>query len=185
LLLENGVTQGNVALVLSGWRFLGLYDSEGRTNRNILERLRNTQERTAALREIVETYYSDVVSQTNLENATVKDIDYFFQYQGVKASMSGKMARFFFWLAQEAGYKLGEQVLPTPSRSALTPPTGHQVARTPDEEREDADESDENIYERELLEILMEKVRYSKEIPSTEVLNYMKELIASVKRQKP
>jgi len=107
----NGFTEANAPALLSGLRALKIIDEEGNViDPTLLIRLGNPQDRPDAIRDIVENAYADILNQTDIEKATVKSIDLYFQYHHVKPSTSSKAARLFMWLAQGAGYKLGEQI---------------------------------------------------------------------------
>ena len=190
-LLVNGVTQGNAFALLSANRYLGITDDAGNvTDPRLLTRLGNPQERPAALKELVDEAYADLIQQTDLETATIKTIDLYFQYQRVKPSISSKAARYFVWIAQEAGYKLAEEVKPTLVRRSTAPPRQSGNKRdtpvpnevTPDDEdQQETDVPEIDEYEEELLRILLDKLKESDEMPSTEIIREIKSLIASVK----
>lgn len=199
-LVKYGIPSGSTFSVLSALRFLNIIDENG----NVLEpqmlvRLGNQQERASAQREIVETAYADLIRQHDIEQATVADVDMFFQYQGMSPNVSIKAARFFMWLAKEAGFKVGEDVQPQ-SRSQIRPSTptarrdyprittkAPQSAQAPEPAiaSERPQQYSFTEYERELLQILLTNLKESKQVPDSDTLRQLRELIAAVKGESP
>ncbi len=201
-LTKYGIPAGSVFTVTNALRFFHITDDNDKVlNPQILVQLGNLQQRQAALRELVDTAYADVLRQQHIETATVSDIDLFFQYQGIRPNVSIKAARFFMWVAQQAGYTVGEPVQPM-YRAALT--NRAQVRRengqlslteTQVEIEDDTSapvtsskhpaQASLNKYEEELLQILLANMKESKTVPDTELLKEIQKLISIVKGESP
>jgi hypothetical protein len=192
-LMINGFSVNNAAALISTLKFLGLYDENGTsTNPKLLIRLGASQERQNALREIVDVAYQDLISSTDLERATVKSIDLYFQLQGVKPSIAGKAARLFVWIAQQAGYKLGEEFKPSsrPRRSQIPKQANNkqsiQNEEAPNEEIIEQPESeDENVQSEwdrlrlEAVRVTIENMRKSGVVPQPDLLRELNDLLNS------
>lgn len=191
-LVINGIPEGNAFPLLSAVKFLGIVDEKGKvTDPKLLIRLGNPQERQVALREIVDRTYGDLLTSTAIEDATINSVDLYFQYHGVKPSLSGKAARFFFWIAQAAGYKLGEVYTPQPpstrDKSRKQPkPNEKQNGNGSEEATESQSATSERAeYEEELLRILLDNMRQSGQLPETDLLKEITSLIGTIKKYRP
>jgi|GEM_PF-4899923 len=196
-LVTYGIPDGSAFTVISALKFLDIIDDNGKVkNPQLLIRLGNQRERMAALRELVDLAYAPLLSQNQLETATINDIDLFFQYQEMSPNVSIKAARFFMWLAQEAGYKVGEPVQPVIGRTRPTTITRVPVRQIQSEAPSESEvqfntpevggeESGFTDYEIELLQITLANLKESKQVPDTDLLRELQKLIASVKKKSP
>jgi hypothetical protein len=214
-LIKYGIPDGSALTVISALKSLDIIDEAGAVKKpQMLIRLGNQQQRTAALRELVDATYADLLQQQEIETATVSDIDLYFQYKNMPPTVSVKAARFFMWVAQQAGYTVGEQVQAAPPRSAKvritlapnhdqsrrnqsevaqsaqpTQPTQSAQSAQPTQSVEVNEPASTQTtftkYEEELLQILLSNMRESKQLPDTELLKEMQKLIASIKGASP
>lgn len=121
-LVQAGITSGNAPSLLSALRWLRLLDHFGRTNQELLGDLSDEQKRPNAFRRILESVnpYPDLMKR-NLKDLTVERATDYFSRLGVIRGTDTKCARFFFYMATQAGYRLGEEILLPPDRRLLDP----------------------------------------------------------------
>lgn len=111
---QSGSTQ---AMLMSTFRALGGIDDEGNTQ-PILRRLVNPNERKAALKEIVEENYRDVLSLGT--NATQKQFDDAFYAYGVSGETHKKAKSFFLQVAEMLGIPLSPHIAQSKASSSGT-----------------------------------------------------------------
>ena len=118
-LVTSGFSKTDAYLGVSALRFLGLINSEGKTEEIIKKLLLQGDAHKAALAEIVQSAYSKIFNKiTDLESATPEDLHNEFVHE---YALSPRVARSavpaFLWLCQSAGLKKEGASQPRP-RSA-------------------------------------------------------------------
>jgi hypothetical protein len=202
----NGIPQSMVFPLLSAIKFFGIIDDKGQvTDRKLLIRLGNPQERQGALKELVDKHYAELITSTAIEDATVNSINLYFQYHDVKPSISGKAARFFMWIAQAAGYKLGEEYKPQSpikrtsprkpanktqekqpvGKTSEKPPTQKAVETSEEDNEGDEDDLEISSYDEQILRLSLDIIRQKGELPDKDVFKELVNLSARVQRKRP
>jgi hypothetical protein len=194
ILQVNGFSVGNASALMSALRSMQIIDEDGNViDPGILSRLAYGSERQGALKEIVDRTYPELLRTTAIENASVKSVEKYFRIsEKVKASIAGKAARFFIWIAGEAGYEVAERVEATKVVHRPTKPKPTQSISEPEILQEDHSNSrgssspkpqrnframSAKAYRDQLILILMDKIENSPDPPDRDLIDKLSELI--------
>ncbi len=151
-LISIDVTAGNTAPLLSALRWLRLIDTWGTPSpdKSSLKRLANPSQRPDAFKQLLETIYpyNEIVKLSNLHRLTLQQaVNKFRKDYNVVPGTDMKCARFFFYMAGEAGIKLGETIELPPDRRLLSPRANnpklngqHQLSFAENSNEDEADE---------------------------------------------
>jgi hypothetical protein len=183
------IRRSNAYTLFGALKTMGLYDEKGTLlQRDDLSGLASKDEdiKRASFRKILERTYGDLLAKIPIEEATVEKVRYYFVINGAAPSIAIKAARLFIWLARQAGFETAEEQF-TPynleqeknkkqretkkkpntggsTKSALSEPAPSFVTSPVD-------------YEERLLNILLDKISSTNELPSADILHQVRELI--------
>jgi hypothetical protein len=185
---EIGIGKSNSYTLLGSLKAMGLYDEDGTLlQRDDLSGLgsRDEQIRQASFKNILERAYANLIEAIAVQDATIEKVRHYFVVNGVAPSIAIKAARLFIWLAGQAGFETAEEFSPynleqeKPKRqkeAKKKPATNGSTKGVPSEPAATyiAGPID---YEERLLNILLEKISSTNELPSAEILQQVRELI--------
>lgn len=196
----NGFSQGNSYTLMSSIKSMGLVDEDG----NVVERedlidlgSKDDKIRSEALKRVVVRTYSGLLDTIPIEDTSVENVSRYFQLQDNAISISKKAARLFLWLANEAGFKTGEEFKPYKVRTRSTSSKSKKDKYNEETRGTDGNESavmtsvpafvngtkgTAEDYEEQLLIILMEKISSADGLPDPEILIQVRELIEAKKQ---
>lgn len=179
-LKANSYSRSNAYTLLSALKFMGLVaEDEKVLDRETLVNLgAGGEKRKSTLGPLVKKAYKAVFDTIPIETATLEDIAHFFRIEGVAASLAPRVARLFLWLANEGGIETGEQFQPYNVSSDKPKQKNLKSERANPSEIKPAQGFDlSEDYEEALLKILLNKMQDSKELPSPELIQQVKDLI--------
>lgn len=188
LLRDNGFSEGQSFPILSGLKFLGLIDDDGKSSSLLDDITASTTEEQLrdVLRGIVENAYSDLIETIVVSDANVNQIDGYFRRRNIAPTVAKRSARFFIWLANRAGIEVGDSV-ELYKRSTKADRPKKKKSGTPRKPPEKvikginfSDFQSAEDYEKALLELIMTKAMESHAIPDFETIKQMRELINSI-----
>jgi hypothetical protein len=183
------IGRSNAYTLFGALKSMELYDEKGTLlQRDDLSGLASKDEdiKRASFRKILERTYEDLIAKIPINDATVEKVRYYFVVNGAAPSIAIKAARLFIWLANQAGFETAEteftpynmeqektkkkkEIKKTPSTNGATRRSSSQPA--PSYVASPAD------YEERLLNILLEKISSTNELPSADILKQVRELI--------
>lgn len=189
---EIGVSKSNSYTLFGTLKAMGLYDEKGTLlQRDDLSGLASRDEdiRRESFRRILDRTYHDLMEAIPVEEATVEKVRHFFVVNGAAPSPALKGARLFIWLAIQAGFETAEEEF-TPynleqNKGQKPKAASKEVRRTRLNGSSKGGsskpalpyEASPSDYEERLLNILLDKISSTKELPSTEILKQVRELI--------
>ena len=197
-LQEIGVTESNSYTLRGSLIKMGIYDEEGK----LLQRedliglsAKDEEIRRESYKRIFNRTYADVLTAIPVEEATVDKVRHYFEVQGAAAAPAVKGARLFIWMATQADYKTAEvdynpykldQDRPSTNKSKPNRKNtnANQAAEQTPKQGSIFTQPTTSDYEEVLLNILLEKIRNTNGLPSTEILQQVRELIDSQKEKK-
>ena len=181
---EVGIGRSNAYTLFGSLKAMGLYDEKGTLlQRDDLSGLASRDEdiKRKSFRNILERTYHELLQAIPVDNATVEKVRHYFVVNGAAPSIAIKAARLFIWIARQAGfetaeaefnpYNLEQEKTKKPKEIKKKPSTnGSSKPASPTL-------SDPVDYEERLLNILLEKIRSTNELPPAEILKQVRELI--------
>lgn len=191
-LQANGFSPSLSFYLISGLKFLGLITEDGKRTELLEEITASTSEEelSSILKKVVESAYHDLLETMVLSSTTINQIDGYFRRKGVAPTVATRSARFFIYLANRAGYEVGDTVELYKHRERVKPkqfrknqPGLELQKRSAKGDLIDLLGASTADYEKALLKILMEKISLSSAIPDFETIKQMRDLIESIERK--
>lgn len=173
-----GLTAGVVVSVLGGLRYSRIIDEDDNLiDPSLPQLLGNPKTRKEVFRTILQsTYPASLLEPSRLERMTLDAAIKYFEDNGVKSTSSSRIARLFMWMAEQAGYKLGEEI-PKPMQR----PNFTAIPILPlESEVEDDELGDVTQMQRDFLRKVTEDFRSGKPV-DPELLREFNRLVASIK----
>jgi hypothetical protein len=186
---EVGIGKSNAYTLFGALKSMGLYDEKGTLlQRDDLSGLASRDEniRRESFRNILERTYHDLIEAIPVDDATVERVRHYFVVNNAAPSIAIKAARLFIWFARQAGFETAEEEYTPYNLEQEKPKKQKEVKKklstdgstrrvsskpTPSYAASPAD------YEERLLNILLEKISSTNELPSADILKQVRELI--------
>jgi hypothetical protein len=195
-LQDIGISKSNSYTLKGSLVRMGIYDEEeGKLlQREDLIGLSSKDEsiKRETFKRILERTYPDLLEQIPIEEATVEKVRNYFEKKEAKPGPAMKGARLFIWLADQAGFETAEDEF-TPynleQEKAPKQKDGKKKSRTDGSSKRKIDEAGTSYpktagdYEERLLNILLDKISSTDTLPSSEILQQVRELIEAQKQK--
>lgn len=176
VLTKLGIPASNVYALVSGLKSLKIVDENGKVkDSRSVAYMSKPDRRVETLGKIAQEAYPELLSIETSRSANVNEIQTYYLSKGIKPTIALKAARFFVWLREEA--KLGASNALLSATSPQQDNVLEEISRT-NSVREP--ERSSKRYEEELLRILLDNLRESKQLPPAEILAEIRKLIAVV-----
>lgn len=189
----HGFSQYSAYSILAAAKGLGLVDDDGKATERLLSITAARGDDKAlekALQSIIEAAYSGLVNTFTWGDMTVDAVERYFIQNQVSVTTAQKAARFFVWLAAKAGYELPEKVESQPSQSrsksrnqASTKVEKTAIERTKEKVVDESEPIGSEDLEGELIKALIHKIRTADQLPSTEMVDLVRNMIEKKERR--
>jgi hypothetical protein len=178
------IGRSNAYTLFGALKAMGLYDEKGTLlQRDDLSGLASKDEdiRRTSFRKILERTYEDLIAKIPIDDATVEKVRYYFVVNGAAPSIAIKAARLFIWLARQAGFETAEEEFAPYNLEQEKPKKRKEIKKKPSingsSKPAPSSVTSPADYEERLLNILLDKISSTNELPSAEILKQVRELI--------